>query len=140
MDSREIKFRGKRLDNGEWVYGDLIHKRSGKTYIHFYECNGFECEYRVDPETVGQYIRRNDEDGIEIYKGDKLAVVNPNGEDDTECIVEWDEDGCCYSYAPNGGYGDFDVTSIGWAMTFWYEFKVIGNKYDNPELMPDAGK
>lgn len=50
MGIRDIKFKGKRLDNGEWMYGDLTHLVDG-----VYISNGCGCDTQVDPDTVEQY-------------------------------------------------------------------------------------
>lgn len=81
---RTIKFRGKRVDNGEWVYGDLIrHYENQRRFIaldqmaYTYTENGIsrlvsERYHEVLPESVGQFVNRTDKWGKEIYVGDTV--------------------------------------------------------------------
>lgn len=128
---RKIIFRGKRIDNGGWGYGDLIHS-FGTVYVGNGDENKFLKELTVIPETVGQFTGLLDKNGKEIYEGDILSVVDPNGEEN-KLVVEWDEIGCCHTIEDN--FDGYDMTTIGWAKTMGYEFYVVGNAYDNPELL-----
>ncbi len=113
---RQIKFRAKRIDNGEWVEG------------HYYqgEVNGFiqtpVFHHPVDESTLGQFIGRYDRDGVEVFEGD---IVENNG---ISWIVDW-IDGCVY------------IRQIGKDNNKWWiggeaeHSKVIGNVTDNKELL-----
>lgn len=117
---REIKFRGKRLDNGEWLYGSLVIL-NGRYFI-FDDANRHE----VDPTTVGEFTGLKDKNGKEIYEGDIIGGSNGsiNGRYwPFQIIIEWDEAACGFN-TPNWGYMD---------STHFFEIK--GNIHDNPEFL-----
>ncbi len=135
---REIKFRGKRLDNGEWAYGafvpDELEQTHGKMvtwgFIRRYKPNRTVESVEmieVDRNTVGQYTGLKDKNGKEIYDGDILWC-----DLGWKYAVEWDEEeGRFIGYTLENErkivYVNRDPKS-----------EVIGNIYDNPELLQEV--
>lgn len=98
---RDIKFRGKRVDNGEWAYGYLVQNNGWCVIVKEFEPYG--CEYgwgmeghEVIPETVGEFTGRTAQCKDEIFEGDRCIVTtfDHNGADyQHECVVIWNN-GC----------------------------------------------
>ena len=126
---REIKFRGKRKDTGEWVYGDLRHWKYGEVAIVEIG-KGLEpiAGYEVNPETVGQYTGLKDTHGREIYTDDIIRIGEMGGEAGR---VIYNTAHLAYmvvnEHQWTGAYrlGDFDGSDI----------TIVGNIHDNPELL-----
>lgn len=110
---RELKFRGKRTDNGEWAFGYLVVDESGENHI----VDNFGTSYSwdaVDPKTVGQLTGLKDKNGKEIYEGD---IFQPRYNRFKPMLVEFND-------------GKYNICD--------YQLKrceVIGNIYENSRLL-----
>jgi uncharacterized phage protein (TIGR01671 family) len=125
---REILFRGKRVDNGEWIEGYYCPQ----PYVRF-PCeptifpadamdDGNWYGERVDPDTVGQFTGLTDRNGVKIFEGD---IVLHKG----ECGLVG------YSYDYGMFEVDFDYCFAGFIDISASNCEVLGNIYDNPELL-----
>jgi len=144
---RTIKFRGKRIDNGEWVYGSLINNAFDESaYIFTIEHDeNFDCWedirevnfFEVDPETVGQYTGLRDKNVVEICIGDILATSNDNADLDI-----WDEFFYGYTLVKEKE-GQLGIAFSNWVVEnsekeSVYDMAfviVVGNLFDNPDLL-----
>lgn len=148
---RTIKFRGKRIDNGEWVYGNLCTPRLfDSKRVYFIFCD--EGNVPIIPESVGQFTGLLDKNGKEIYEGDILSVRRY----DNEFMSESEEFRDAFNIDELKGNeietitdcvfyeeASFYVGNLYLASLFGnqkhsnpiHEFEVIGNIHDNSELL-----
>ena len=150
---REIKFRGRTRD-GKWIYGIPIRTHLG-TFIVFEENPHYCCLYGymeideldyVDPYTIGQFTGLYDKNNTEIFKGDILrADIYPlhdrNNDNYYAEVCWWDDEpgfGLRIHKNPKSkvkGISDCTTESIGEIFNNEEHWEVIGNIYDNPELI-----
>lgn len=136
--NREIEYRG--FDSREWRYGDLEYNRKDDVArIHTYKDDGsYNKQYLVDPYTVGEFTGMRDKHGVKIFEGDiiKHPYVDPIFRD----LVEPKEgDGVTSEVVFHDGafvvkYDENDFIYLD-AFTRHGYVEVIGNIYDNPELL-----
>ena len=143
--NREIKFRGKMIPENEWIFGTILRipsppvcfgkSETDKYYIQFPDPRympDWNMPYKmvqgeVNPETIGQYTGLHDKNGKEIYEGDIVRII-VNNNIEKICRVEF----------KNGIFGvmfskNKELTAFPHFCNTTFE--VIGNEYDNPELL-----
>lgn len=129
---REIKFRGKRLDNGEWIEGDLLRMLDHWFIFPNPEPEGID-KYAVDPATVGEFTGLKDKNGKEIYEGD--VIRSPLSEDKTRPHRIFYHTG---NAAFMGALVDRkELCYLRLDQDWIYKFgkEVISNIHDNPEFL-----
>lgn len=151
---REIKFRGKRVDNGVWVVGNLylpnklvsgVYICSDCTHVNFYPdledgdninnyintgimLGGF---FEVIPETVGQYTGLKDKEGREIYEGDVVKLDHWKSSD----LFDYSKPFIVTYYEGEINFKQGEFNNFKGSLNGMLSIEVIGNIHDNKELL-----
>lgn len=129
-------FRGKRIDNGEWVEGFYIAHLKSAHYIIPCRTGGYASIYHgfyvhkwyeVDPDTVGECTGLRDKNGKLIFEGDILDCKSGMYE---RCKVIFNEFCSAFQLMCADGFSDFFLCSIDYT-----EMEIIGTIHDNPKLL-----
>ncbi len=129
---REIKFRGKRVDNGEWVYGFLFKIRKPSagfvTFAPAVQVMNMDkmtsSSYEVIPETVGQYTGLKDKDGKDIYEGDIVCDGYKR-----IMIINWCEQHFCLEFTAISPTNFKTAPIYDWVGNGKTDIEIIGNIY-----------
>ncbi len=148
--NRIIKFRGKRLDNGEWVYGSLLNIEDTCFII---EKGDFDFDYRtenqafwfdctekeVNSDTIGQFTGLYDKKKMPIYEGDIVRYQDTMGYSFVSPVEFREGKFCmktkysnCITFSNKGRYNDGKCS-----FEYDIEHEVIGNIHDTPDLLND---
>lgn len=142
---REIKFRGKSTtefdDKKIWLYGDLLQPIEICDIYEISDCNSIDgSRYQVDEDTIGQYTGLKDKTGKKIYEGDIVKITEKEKISKHKVIsmkpiiadIEWSEEYLTYILITTSVKDAFE------SLTDYLDecdIEVIGNIYDNPELL-----
>ena len=152
---REILFKAKRIDSGEWIVGDLSHHKTGRVFIKPLNGSAIStCE--VDKDTICQYTGLNDKNGKLIWENDVVDFLGHKGTVKYECggfgiayreCIDWEEiesNICPITGCDNALYACENDNFISLWEIYWNfndednsvnTVEVIGNIFDNPELI-----
>ena len=127
---REILFRAKRIDTGEWIYGDLIKHSIIDPFTYIAIGVGYKIDnpeigkaIKVLPNTVGQFTGMMDKNGNRIFEGDIYSM----GEKNILYVVIFDKSQFIGKQVRNRSLAGLE---------YWKsDIEIIGNIHDNPELL-----
>lgn len=148
---REILFRAKRIDNGEWVEGYYGIKGKGtdienhyimvptfQSGIGNYDYMFYFTDVHIDPETICQYIGLKDKNGNRIWENDIVLLREEIQDYEWKATVKFGNPNCEYNWGwqlvPIGEC-DMNKDILLWIDMEIASCEVVGNIFDNPELL-----
>lgn len=127
--NREILFRGKRADNGAWETGSRVAERMGTSEERIFiadKMTGYHTP--IIPSTAGQYTGLTDRNGVRIFEGDIVNVKTISGSF-INYVITWFNSDLCWVMQ------SLKDTSVKFRLRSCWEFEVVDNIHDNPELL-----
>lgn len=134
-------FRGKRIDNGEWVIGNCIDDGvTGQVFIHTVGKSVNESDkvgeegclqfvaFEVAPATICQCTGLKDKNGKLIWENDVVSYCDCTKED---YVIAWEQNKACFEYQ------EYSCSMMNFDELSGCEVEVIGNIFDNPELLEE---
>ena len=149
---RTIKFRGKAIPCNEWVYGSYVKMENETKTIQRHAImdvadtdnkfikSGKDYQMSlsvVEKNTIGQFTGLKDSIGREIYEGDIIRSFDSKGEPIIHYIIYDDEEAGFVAVLKGSAKGDFGYGKCCQKWITMCEKEVIGNIYDNPELLKE---
>ena len=131
---REIRFRAKKIDSDEWVYGGgvwIFKQHENKTALFGEDTHGHPVLHIVKPETVGQFTGLYDRQNKEIWEGDICKCFYIMSNDPFIGIIFWSNSGAQFKVKDKN-------ESAGALLYYNMTCEVIGNVHENPELLQGA--
>lgn len=133
---RKILFRGKRVNNGEWVEGNLFIPDIPNTPTQIcVGTNVVRISFDVDPETLSEYTGLTDKNGVKIFEGDIVKHeqrYDVSGVKTSTATIKWNNAYTCWSIEYTNGRA---TAILGCEK---HRIEVIGNIHDNPKLLKEV--
>lgn len=124
---REILFRGKAIDNYEWLEGDLL--QDGRSFVMIWPQKPVSMSREVDKDTVCQYIGLKDSKGAKIFEGDIVLSDDLVYGEGGLFLIQWNEE--WHGWDANRLGAKDDIYTIGELG----DMEIVGNCWDTPELL-----
>ena len=135
---REVKFRGKEVGTGKWIYGYYVRDEEwAHDYIINLEKDGIYFHlkrHEVSPSTVGQYTEIKDKNKKEIYEDDIIKTRSTH-----IARIEWDKVSCGFRFIDSHYHTHEEcyIRNLSEGMAK-HTYEVIGNVHDNPKLLKEV--